>query len=216
MQPLHGLDLLCFGRAVLLGPAMDLAGEVVAGPAVVAEADGAGVHGVQAREHEVHRVEERGALGRSHSGQVRLDHEPAVHVLHDVERGADDVRVLAERIGPWHRDVGAPERGDDAVLAVHRMRRRQELARRLAPEHVLAARRLEVVRGTGLAAVELPHGDGTAEPLDVLAHVALERGHVEPVRLAHLRRDHALDLGALHRAVRLAGLRYRAVRSGQS
>jgi len=46
--------------------------------------------------------------------------------------------------------------------------------------------------------MELPDGDLTAEPLDVLEHVALERGHVEAVRLAHLRRDHPLDLGGLH------------------
>ena len=38
-QLLHRLDRLGLGAAVLLGPAVDLAGEIVAGPAVVAKPD---------------------------------------------------------------------------------------------------------------------------------------------------------------------------------
>ena len=46
-QPVHRLDLLGLGRAVLLRPAVDLAREVVAGLAEVVEADRLVVDAVQ-------------------------------------------------------------------------------------------------------------------------------------------------------------------------
>src|SRR5262249_56977101 len=80
------------------------------------------------------------------------------------------------------------------------VRGRQELPRRLATHDVVAARGLEVVRRVRLAAVKLADGERALEPLDVFAHVTLEAGLVEAVRLAHLGRDHALDLARRHRA----------------
>ena len=82
------------------------------------------------------------------------------------------------------RDVGRSERGEDRILAVDGVRRWQQLSRRLLAQDERALGGLQVKRGIGKAALKLPHGDGTSEPLDVLARVALERGHVEAVRLA--------------------------------
>jgi hypothetical protein len=48
------------------------------------------------------------------------------------------------------------QRLDDAELAIHRMRRRQELAGRLSPQHIAGAvGGADAVRGVGLAALEL-------------------------------------------------------------
>ena len=138
-QLLHLLDTLRLGRAVLLGPALELPREVAARPAEVLEAERLPVLLVEPRHDVVHRIVDRRALGRRAPGYERVDHDAALDPVHDVEDGADDVRVLAQQVGLRHGHVGAPKRRQDAVLAVHCVRRRQELAGRLAPKHVLVA-----------------------------------------------------------------------------
>ncbi len=75
------------------------------------------------------RVELRGLLG----GAV---HDP-VDLLHQVERRTDDRRVLAEGRRPGHRDRGVGERGDDAELPRHVVRRGQHVAQRRPAQHPL-------------------------------------------------------------------------------
>ena len=63
-QLLHRLDLLGLRGAVLLGPAADLALQIVARLAVVAQADRVVVDLVQRGDHAVHLVVDGGALAR--------------------------------------------------------------------------------------------------------------------------------------------------------
>ena len=174
-QPLHRLDPLRLGGAVLLGPAMDLAREIIPRSPEIGEAERLPVHRVQAREGLTERLVDRGA-----------------DAIHDVERGADDRRVLAERVRARHREPRRAERRDDAVLALHRVRRGQELARRLAAQDVLAAARRQVVGRVRLAAAELLDSERAGKAGHVQAHVALERAQVEAMLLPDLRgaRDH--------------------------
>ena len=91
-----------------------------------------------------------------------------------------------------HREPRRAERRDDAVLALHRVRRGQELARRLPAQDVLSAARRQVVGRVRLATAELLDAERAREAGHVLAHVALERAQVEAMLLADLRsgRDH--------------------------
>ena len=73
-------------------------------------------------------------------GSVRIPEHPALFHRHDVEGGADDAVVGAERIGLRDRKALLAERGDDAEFAVDRVRRRQQFAERLAAHHIGAAR----------------------------------------------------------------------------
>src|SRR5439155_1688604 len=134
----------------------------------------------------------RRARARGQAGDRRVGDDAPVHAVHDVEHGADDRGVRAERVRPRHGKAGRAEGRDDPVLPVHRVRGGEELAGRLPPEHVLLAAGGEVVGRVRLAAPELFHGQRAAEARDVHAQVALERGRVEPVLLADLcgGRDH--------------------------
>src|SRR6266545_3861070 len=196
-QSLHGGDRLGLRGAVLGGPARDLARDVVAGLAEVGQPHRPPVDQVKTRQHLVHRVVDPCSLGGRQAGEPRVGQDTTAHVLHDVEGRADHARVLAQRVAARHRDPGAGEARDHAVLAVDRMRRGEELAGGLAPEHVLLTARAEVVGRVRLAANELPHGEPSREARDVLAHVAVERLDVEAVRVPHLHRpcDRLQQLG---------------------
>ena len=67
-EALHRLDLLGLRGAVLLGPAVKLAGEVVARPPEVGEAERLPVGGVQAGQHVDERLVDRAALARRQPG----------------------------------------------------------------------------------------------------------------------------------------------------
>ena len=73
--------------------------------------------------------------------QRGVPEETPLHIVHHIERGADHRGVLAQGVRPGPR---APrvccERRDHAILAIDGMGRRQQLARRLAPEHVAMRR----------------------------------------------------------------------------
>src|SRR5207249_2072591 len=75
--------------------------------------------------------------------------------------------------------AGIGERRDHSVLTVDGVGRRQELAGRLATDHVLTAGAAHVVGGIRLASLELADGQRSAEPGDPLDDVALERADVE-------------------------------------
>jgi hypothetical protein len=85
---------------------------------------------------------------------------------------------------------------------VHRVRRRQQGAGRLAAEHVLAVTRGQVIRGVRLAAEKLADLHGRREPSDARRQIPLERGHVEAVALAHV--DERLRVRGRHGGVIIA------------
>ena len=66
--------------------------------------------GLQRRDHAVHLVVDGAALGWRHARQGLLPEHPAVDPLHDVEGGADDALVLAQRMHARDREAFAPER----------------------------------------------------------------------------------------------------------
>ncbi len=141
----------------LAGPAVDLAGEVVAGPAEALEADRPPVDPVQARQHVVHRIVHLRALGRDDAGDRGIVEHAAIQRRHDVEQGADHRPVGADMEHLRHRHVGRGQRLHDPVLAVDRMCRRQQLARRLLAQDHGPVRKVQPIGRIGLAA---------ADPLD--------------------------------------------------
>ena len=126
--------------------------------------------------------------------QQRVPQHPAVAILHDVEGRADHALVLAQGIGPRRRHVGLVEGGDDPELAVDGMGRRQQLAGRLAPQHVATAGAIgQPVGRVGLAALELLGLHRRHEALDMGRHEPGERPLVETVLLLHLHRADVLS-----------------------
>ena len=78
------------------------------------------VDGVQPSEH-VHELERAAAriFGGERGHVIGVAQDSAVHLLHHVERSADDVRVVAERVHLRYRHVGRRESVQDSVLATH-------------------------------------------------------------------------------------------------
>src|SRR5262249_15074395 len=73
-------------------------------------------------------------------------------------------------------------------------RRGEQLARRLAPQHVAAGRRVDQVGRIGLPALEFLRRQRTAETVDVRFEVPRERrfGKRESIRAAHVARSDPL------------------------
>ncbi len=180
-QLVHLRDHVGLGGAILLGPAIDLAGEIVARLAEVAEADLLRIVAVQLRQHLDLVGEHRAPLVRRQVRQGRIPEHPALLHRHDVEGRPDHGVVHAQRVGARDREALLVKRGDDAVLAVHRMRRRQQLAERLAAQHVGTAGRVEPVGRVRLAALELQDGQRPGIAFDMLAHPRVERNVIDPM-----------------------------------
>ena len=81
--------------AVLLRPALDLAGDISFGLAEIAKPARGGIDGMQSCDGLVERGEEEGALFGSEARRPRLPEDPARHMLHDEEFGADDAFIGA-------------------------------------------------------------------------------------------------------------------------
>ena len=121
----------------LLGPAVDLAREIIAWLAEVGKADCCVVGVVQARECLQLALINRAALFGRGVRQEAVPKNAAVDHLHDVEHGAEDAIVGTQRIGPRHRETGRIKRCDDTILAVDGVRGGQQFAARLFAQHVL-------------------------------------------------------------------------------
>ncbi len=142
-QIVHLLDLFRFGRLVLLAPASDLAREIIARLAVIGKADGGVIDAVQRGDHAVHFVVDRCALSLRHPRQRLVPQHAAFDAIHDVESAPNHVLVLAQGVGPRHRDIGLAQGADHAELAIHGMRRGQQLGRRAG----LGAHRITLAAG---------------------------------------------------------------------
>src|SRR5437588_7503587 len=155
-EVVHRLDALGHGSLVLLGPACDLALDVVARLAEALEPDAAIVERMQPGDDAVQLVPEGMALRARHSGQRLIPQHATLDEIHDVEGRAKHRLVLAQRVRPRHGKTGGVQRADDAVLAPDRMRRGQQLAGGLAPQHEAPpVGGGDAVGGIGLAALEL-------------------------------------------------------------
>ena len=150
-QAVHFGDLVGARRLVLAAPATYLAGDIVALPPEVGEAERAPVDPVQARQHVGHRVVERAAAIRRKRGPGRVLIDRSLHIVHHVEGRADDVGVLAEVMDARHGHVGLGQRREDAVFPLHQMGRRQQRARRLLAQHEAFLRPLKSDRSGSTA-----------------------------------------------------------------
>ena len=116
---------------------------------------------MERREH----IRQRVVHGFAHVGGelqagVVFDDAP-VDEVHDVEGGAEDVRVLAEQQDAGDGDVGVLERLEHLVLPVHGVRALEEGARRLLAHDIpMPVGRGEQVRRVALPFVELRQGRG--------------------------------------------------------
>ena len=146
-------------RAILLRPALDLPGDVVLAAAEIGEPDRGRIERMQPRQRRIHRVVDRGALGRRRLRHVRFPEHAAAHMAHEIERRAGDALVGAVEQRRGDRKALRMQRADHAELAVDRMRRRQQLAGRLAAQHVAPAGRLDQVGRVRLPALELPQAE---------------------------------------------------------
>ena len=174
------------GGLVLLGPAVDLTAHIVAGLAVVGQADGLVVGVVQVGQGVDLGHEDRVALGRLVLRELLVPEDAALDHVHHVEHGADDGLVGAEAIGTRHREAGRIEGGDDLVFAVDRVGRGQQLPRRLAPHDVFLARRDELIGRVRLAALELAHFQRALVALDIRLHPGGQGRLVEAVAFRDL------------------------------
>mgnify|MGYP006215529515 CR=1 FL=1 len=84
---------------------------------------------------------EQAAFLARHVRESGVPDHPAVNTVHDVEPGANHVIVLAQAKGARDREALRVKRGDHLVFAVHRVSRGQQLARRLAAQHIILAGR---------------------------------------------------------------------------
>ena len=112
--------------------------------------------------------------------QRRVADNTALKIVHDVERGADDIAVFAQSPGVWHRDTGVLGQGThDFVLSFYHVGGGQGFARRLFAQHVLAAVGVQQKRGVGLATLELPDIQPCAEARYGLLQPGQEAGFIE-------------------------------------
>jgi hypothetical protein len=183
---------------VALRPAADLAGEIVARLAEVAEADGLRVDAVEPGERVAHGVEMGPARVAGDIGEGAVPDDPALDAVHHVEPGADDGLVGAQAPRPRNREAGGMERGDDPVFAVDRVGGFEQLPGRFAAEHIGPAGGHQLVGGIRLAAPELADLERAFEPLDIGFHPGGEGSLVEPVGLAHGVGPLELPLPACH------------------
>ena len=181
-QALHGVDLFGFRGAILLRPALDLARDVILAAAEIGEADLRRIERMQARDGVVHGVVDRGALGRVGARHLRLPEHAAVDEAHHIKRRAGNalVRAIGQRL--CHRKFLRMQRTDHAVFAVDRVRRRQQLARRLAAQDVTPRRRLQQISRVRLPALELLDDQRAGEIFHVCRQIVLKACTIEPQR----------------------------------
>ncbi len=187
LEVFHRRQVVRARQVVLARPAGDLALDVLALAAVIAEADLSVVDIVQAGQHVVHRIEDLAAVGGRHGLHPVVGEDAAGQEFHDVEGGADHAVVLTERVGPGHRHVGMVRQGlDHAVLSVDLMGRRQQFARRLLAQHVHAPATVSQMKGRiALPALELEDFQGGAEAFHVGLHVVGQSRLIEDVGFAN-------------------------------
>ena len=121
----------------MLGPATNLTCVVVTRLAIITEPDGIHVDRMQCCQHAIHLVVNGRAFGVVHFWHCRVPEDSALKMLHHVEHRANDLVVIAERNRLWNRDVGIPERIQNPVFTINRMRGSQQFTRWFSPQYVV-------------------------------------------------------------------------------
>jgi len=128
-QPLRQLfefgNVLRLGRAVLLGPAIDLPRKIIAGFAEIAETDRLRIISMQLGERLDLAGEDFPPRFAGLARQRRIPEHPALFHRHDVEGGADHAVVGAQRVSLRDRKTLLAQCGDHLEFAIDRVRRGQ-------------------------------------------------------------------------------------------
>ena len=162
-----------------------LAGEIAAGLAVIGKTGGGDVDSMKPGEALVHGVINRPPARARQFGQRRVPEDAPVDEDHQKEGGADHAVVLAQRERARGRKPGPLQRLEHAKLALDHMRALQELARRLAAQHVSAVRRIEKIGRVRLAGGEFLCRARGPIALDMGAEPDVERARVRRKSVAH-------------------------------
>ena len=168
----------CRVITVLTTPARQLSGKVITGFAEIGEACCGRRNAMQLRERSVHGIADGRTPFAGHLGQARVPENAPFHMVHHIERRADNARVFAQRHGARHGKALSAQRGNDTVFAVDSMRTGQQLAGRLLAQHEVAAVHRDGVSGVALAAAELAQFQRTG--FGEFGHVRsqpLQQGH---------------------------------------
>ena len=112
---------------------------------------------------------------------MRLPEDASIDAVHDEERRADHAGVFAHQARRWHGHTGVPQRSHHSIFTIDGVRRRQQLARRLLPEHIGRAGRLQDKSGIGLATFELSNLEGALKTFERRGQITLERVTIELV-----------------------------------
>ena len=165
-----GLDAL-----PLPGPPAQLPGQVAARPAEAGLDERLDVDPVHLGERGGQVEAERVPARLVEPAGQGVAHDDALDVLHQVERRADHVGVLADRDRSRHphRRLGADQQVEHAVLADDVVRGRQQRTGRRAPQHPVLGRRLDDVRQVAVALAE-PRDRDVGVRVEVLGQPAAE------------------------------------------
>jgi hypothetical protein len=176
----------------LLRPSGDLPGGVPVGAAEVAEPGGDVVGRVQLRERVDHLEAELRALGLDEDRRQLVADDDAVDLLHEVERHADDLGVLA-RDERHRRPHAVPAQGvEDPVLAQHVVGGLRQVPHRWAAQHPPVAAALDAEGEVRLALADLR--DTSPVPPRPVLDVLVEVGRERLARDERLHIDHACSL----------------------
>src|SRR3974390_1233626 len=102
---------------------MELAGKVVSGSPEVAESHRSVVKHVDRRERRTHRAITGCAVFRRKTGQGIVVDDTALQPLHEIERRANNLSIVAIAEGPRRRDRALLKRPKHAIFAVDRVSR---------------------------------------------------------------------------------------------
>ncbi len=125
------------------------------------------------------RSKSASARPASKSGSDAVGVAPPLGHLHHVEDRADHLGVGAQRERPRHREAERRKRGQQAIFAVDRMRRLEQLPERLAAQHIVARRRVDPVGRVRLARREFGQLERPAKPSTLAFEPRPERRFVQ-------------------------------------
>ena len=154
----------------MLGPAIDLAAEIIAGFAEFGQPRCFDVGIVQLREHVEHLAVDCAAFFRARAGDRTVPDGAAIDHAHHVEPAADHTIVGAEAILAGDGETGLTHPGLHLIFAVNRMGGRQQWPKGLAPQYIIARLRFDLVSRVRLPAFELGQVQRAFEALHICLH----------------------------------------------
>jgi hypothetical protein len=159
---------------ILLGPAVDLALEIITRTAIVAKTYGLVVDHMELRHCGVHRIEDGRALGARDAGCGRVPEDSAFDHLHDVEPGTDHAVIDTQSLNPGNGKICLCQAHQHPGLPLDRMGALEQLTRWLAAQNIGFARCHQLVGGVGLTALELLDRKRSRKAGNILGHPTRE------------------------------------------